>query len=109
MTTTTTTVLCVKLAQQFVRQHDVLQRSWASPASKLPHEHTELWEQFLASGAILKQLLEKLLRMQKALAVGPVADTFQAFLEEELREFEKIAEQATGEAELLTTVFEHGL
>lgn len=105
----TTTVLCVNFAEQFVRQHDVLQRSWASPASKLPHEHTELWEQFLASGAILKQLLEKLLRMQKALAVGPVADTFQAFLEDELREFEEMAKQSTVEAELLTTVFEHGL
>jgi hypothetical protein len=111
MTTTTTTFLgvCVNLAEQVVRQNNVLQRSWVSLASKLPREHTELLEQFQASGEKLKRLLEKLLRMQKALAVGPVADTFQAFLEEELREFEKIAKQATEEAELLTTVFELGL
>ena len=109
-TSTPTTVLGVYVnvgvgrAAEVVRQFDLLQRLLAPNASTLLREHQELWKGFQASVADLKGHQAILLRKQKALVEGPVAETFQDFFEEELQELEKTAEEALREAELLTTV-----
>lgn len=103
-TTTSYVSVAIKRAEEIVRQHNLVWRLLAPNAPILSRDHQEVWGQFQASGAYLKKNQAKLLRMQKALAEGPVAETFREFFEEELRDLEKNAEEALEVGELLTSV-----